>query len=61
MCRVVRGARSRVRERDAGTRRGGAGQVLTATHVQRTADAIMEAGQHGEAQCRAGGVRWRSG
>ena len=58
---MVRGARSLVRERGAGTRRGGAGQVLTATHVRRTADAIMEAGQHGEAQCRAGGVRWRSG
>ena len=46
---MVRGARSLGRERGAGTRRGGAGQVLTATHVRRTAGAIMEAGQHGEA------------
>jgi hypothetical protein len=49
VCRVVRGARSLGRERGTGTRRGGAGQVLTATHVRRPADAIMKAGQHGEA------------
>ena len=53
---MVRGARPLGRERGAGTRRGGAGQVLTAAHVRWTAGAIMEVGQYGEAQCRAGGV-----
>ena len=56
VCRLVRGARPLGRERGAGTRRGGAGQVLTAAHVRWTAGAIMGVGQYGEAQCRAGGV-----
>ena len=61
VCRVVRGARSLGRERGAGTRRGGAEQVLKATRVRLAANAIKETSQHGEERCRAGGVRWRSG